>query len=119
MTPTIRELVEPWFKIMTALNHAWGSWRDLGVGVEAPFPDAAWRLATAYTESVEMILNHIYGIDGAWLDWFLWEKPKGQSEAVVDGRTFGIATLDDLIEMLNRIAKSGGGIETNGGSVDA
>jgi len=106
---TIRELVEPWHKDMTALDNAWGSWRDLGVGIEAPFPDAAWRLATAYTESVEMILNQIYGIDYGWLGWFMWEKPKGQSEVVFEGRTFGIVTLDDLIEMLNAIAKPGGG----------
>ena len=115
-TPTIRELVEPWFKIMTALNHAWGPWRDLGVGIEAPFPDAVWRIATAYTKSVEMLVNHLYGIeygwlgfDYGWLGWFMWEKPEGQIEAVVDGRTFDIETLDDLIEMLNAIATSGGG----------
>ena len=111
MTPTIRELVEPWFKIMTALKHAWGSWRDLGVGVEAPFPDAAWRLATAYTESVEMILNHLYDIDidYGWLVWFFWEKPEGRGIAIVDDVEWNIVTLDDLIEMLNAIATPGGG----------
>ena len=60
MTPTIQELVEPWFKIMTALDNAWDSWRDLGVGIEAPFPDAAWQLSGAYTKSVEMLLNHLW-----------------------------------------------------------
>jgi len=108
-TPTIRELVEPWFKTMAALDNAWGAWRDLGVGIEAPFPDAAWRIATDYTESVEMLLNHIYGIDGAWLDWFLWDKPKGSGKAIIDGVEWNIVTLDDLIEMLNSIAKPGGG----------
>lgn len=107
MTPTIRELVEPWFKAMTLLDNAWEPWCALGVGIEAPFPDASWRIATAYTESVEMLLNHIYGIDGAWLDWFLWDKPKGRGIAIVDGVEWNIVTLDDLIEMLNAIAKPG------------
>jgi hypothetical protein len=119
MTPTIRELVEPWFKIMTALDNAWDSWRDLGVGIEAPFPDAAWQLSGAYTESVGMHLNHLWGIEGAWLGWFLWDKPEGSGKAIIDGVEWNIVTIDDLIEMLNSIAKPGGGIEANGGSVDA
>ena len=109
MTPTIRELVESWFKDMSSLNHAWGSWRDLGVGVEAPFPDAAWRVATAYTKSVEMLLDHIYGIDGAWLDWFIWDIADDGGKAIIDDVEYSIVTLDDLIEMLNAIATPGGG----------
>ena len=76
-------------------------------------------MATAYTESVEMHLNHLWGIEGAWLGWFLWDKPEGSGKAIIDGVEWNIVTIDDLIEMLNSIAKPGGGIEANGGSVDA
>ena len=107
MTPTIRELVLPWYEHMTALDEAWESWRALGVNIEAPFPDAAWRIATAYTESVEARLHSLYGIDWGWLGWFLWEKPDQQSTVTFDDKSFNIATVEDLIEMLNVIAKPG------------
>lgn len=112
MTPTIRELVVPWYEHMTALDKAWESWRALGVNIEAPFPDAAWRISEAYTESVAKRLEGLYGVDscgraGTWLSWFMYEIPKAGGFAKVDGQEFHIIDLDDLIDFLNVIAKPG------------
>jgi hypothetical protein len=107
MTPTIREIVEAWYKHVTALDQSWESWRVLGVDVEAPFPNAAWCMSTAYTESIEMVLDQVWGVDGDWLSWFYFECPKDGGNVKVDGQSRFIVTLGDLIEFLNSIANPG------------
>ena len=112
--PTIRELVLPWYEHMTALDTAWRSWRELGVNIEAPFPDAAWRISDAYTKSVSDRLYELYGVgpcgrSGTWLSWFMYEIPKAGGFVRVDEKEFHIITPDDFIDFLNDIAKPGPG----------
>jgi hypothetical protein len=104
---TIRELVTEWDQVMTTLDDAWKSWRDLGVNIEAPFPDAVWRMASKHTEITEYILEREYGLamnapNSGWLSWFRWERPR-VAGIKIDGKEFKIKTLDDLIEMLECI----------------
>src|SRR5574343_754925 len=93
-----RNLVLKWEEATARLDGSWTAWRDLGVQVEAPFPEAAWRMHEAYTSAVEALA----GLKGdGWLSWFHYERPQGSAAVRVEEREYQIRTLDDLLDFFD------------------
>jgi len=70
-----------------------------GGGVEAPLPDAIWRLWDTYTDAVAKLV----GDTTEWLNWFSMENDmgaKGLEVHSLGGRSKKIRTLRDLAAVI-------------------
>jgi hypothetical protein len=71
----------------------------MGCGVEAPLPDAVWRLWDSYTDTVSKLV----GDTDDWLPWYSMENAmgaKGLEVQSLGGRSKKIRTLRDLAAVI-------------------
>ena len=99
MTPgERRNLVHGWYALTEQMDEAWKSWRELGVSIESPFPDVAWRMHEEYTKLIEQVV----GVDDHnWLSWFKYDRPKGCAELRFSGATYQVSSLSDLLDVFD------------------
>ena len=100
MTPEQRRIeINKCLDLVEALDAAWEPWRELGVKIEAPLPDTAWRIAEAYIDEVEDKLK-------VWseLQWWLDLNSKGLlSYATKSGesKAYTLKTRADFLDYLD------------------
>lgn len=104
---TISEIVTEWYSHAVKLDESWESWRELGVKIESPFPEAAWKLFDGYTVSCERELASFHGIgDNHWLHWYRYERGFGESVVKVDGAEYVVDDrISTLVAFLETLAK--------------
>lgn len=97
----IAEIIRHWYKLYTEMDAAWDGWAKLGVGVEAPFPSAAWEVFSTLTyRTEELISRRLRPPRNGWLMWWLYEKPKGPSVVKIGGREYVVTDdIESLIAM--------------------
>jgi hypothetical protein len=84
--------------LVEALEYAWEGWRELGVQIEAPFPDTAWRISSAYIE----LMEKRHGA-GDFISWWHYENRDGKPRKIViaDGKTYTLKTRADFLDYLD------------------
>lgn len=92
--------LEKWAAHKVELDRQFEALRALmGCGVEAPLPDAVWRLWDSYTDAVSQVV----GDTDDWLAWFSMENAmgaKGLEVHSLGGRSKKIRTLRDLAAVI-------------------